>query len=466
MRKILFTMAMLVCALCISAQQAMPTDKQLLSLARQYRYGIARDVSPEKAFMIYNHLVRKGNLKAMNELGKCYLNGDGVTQDYGKAYRIFMKASQLGNVNSKCHLAEMYMKGLNGVVNCKKAYKLYKEAADSGSVQGLYGAGYLLYKGFGVEQNYAEAIKLLEKGAEKKHPGCSMLLASYYANGYDRDQDLDKAEEYYRRASRDGNSWTVDITKNGVADSISKRRSRKGTWKHIKNKVLSSEAMPELTSTIDANNIAGRWKGTAYTYDWSRKVIVGEQDIALNIECMDNDSIHISYYVGDSLSTAYSPVLKNGTYQSKRLTNEQKEYSWTVTQTKFGTKGNNLLADFKALNTGNLSFRKPLLAVLSRDNDANNMSRDTLNTFSIQNVQYSSGQLEMDIVASKEMEINVDISSVYGILLQKLGRQRLTEGNNKLTFRALSIQESAACIVNVSRKGERHSKTITVHSHE
>ena len=466
MRKRLFTMAMLVCALCVSAQQTMPTDKQLLALARQYRYGIARDVSPEKAFMIYNHLARKGNLKAMNELGKCYLNGDGVTQDYEKAYRIFRKASQLGNVNSKCHLAEMYMKGLNGVVNCKKAYKLYKEAADSGSVQGLYGAGYLLYKGFGVEQNYAEAIKLLEKGAEKKHPGCSMLLASYYANGYDRDQDLDKAEEYYRRASRDGNSWTVDVTKMGVADSIAKRRSRKGTWKHIKNKVLPGEAMPELTSTIDANNIAGRWKGTSYTYDWSRKVIVGEQDIALDIECTDNDSIHISYYVGDSLSTAYSPVLKNGTYQSKRLTNEQKGFSWTITQTKFGMKGNNLLADFKALNTGNLSFRKPQLAVLSRDNDANCLNSDSLNTFSIQQVQYSAGLLEMEIVASKDMDVNVSISSIYGTLLQNLGKQRLVEGNNKLTFRALSMQEGAACIITVSRKGERHSKTITVRSHE
>ena len=450
MREILFTMAMLVCTLCASAQQTIPSDKQLFALARQYRYGMARDVNPEKAFRIYNHLAHKGNAKAMNELGKCYLNGDGVIKDYGKAFRIFQKASQLGNVNSKCHLAEMYMKGLNGVVNCKKAYMLYKEAADSGSAQGMYGAGYLLYKGLGVEQNYAEAVKLLEKGAAKKHPGCSMLLASYYANGYDQEQDLDKADKFYSKASRDGNSWTVDVTKKGVLDSISKRRSRKGTWKHVKNKVLASEAMPRLSSTIKAQDVTGRWKGTAYTYDWSRKVIVGEQNIVLDIDCVDNDSIHINYYVGDSLSTAYAPVLKNGTYLSKKLTDEQKDYSWTVTQTKFGMKGNNLLAEFKSLNIGNLSFRKPQLAVLSRENDVNILSRDSLNTFSIQNLKFSSGLLEMDIAASKDMEVNVSISSVYGTLQQALGRQRLTEGNNKLTFRALSIQEGAACIVNVS----------------
>lgn len=466
MREILFTMAMLVCTLCASAQQTIPSDKQLFALARQYRYGMARDVNPEKAFRIYNHLAHKGNAKAMNELGKCYLNGDGVIKDYGKAFRIFQKASQLGNVNSKCHLAEMYMKGLNGVVNCKKAYMLYKEAADSGSAQGMYGAGYLLYKGLGVEQNYPEAVKLLEKGAAKKHPGCSMLLASYYANGYDQEQDLDKADKFYSKASRDGNSWTVDVTKKGVLDSISKRRSRKGTWKHVKNKVLSTEAMPRLSSTINAQDVAGRWKGTAYTYDWSGKVIVGEQDVALEIESLDNDSIHINYYVGDSLSTAYATVLKDGAYFSKKLTDEQKDYSWTVTQTKFGIKGKNLLAEFKAFDTDNLSFKKPLLAILNREEDNLSEKSNGKSTFSIQGISYEAGNLTADLLASESMTVSITISSAFGMPTKRLGNRELTQGHNKLTLCTLSQQEYAACIVNVSRKDERHSKKVTVRSHE
>ena len=220
---------------------------------------------------------------------------------------------------------------------------------------------------------------------------------------------------------------------------------------------INNDCLHVLWNQYQLQGKAGLLKKKDIRADYSLK-----KDIVLDIDCVDNDSIHINYYVGDSLSTAYAPVLKNGTYLSKWLTDEQKDYSWTVTQTKFGMKGNNLLAEFKSLNIGNLSFRKPLLAVLSRENDVNILSRDSLNTFSIQNLKFSSGLLEMDIAASKDMEVNVSISSVYGTLQQALGRQRLTEGNNKLTLCALSQQVYAVCIANVSRKDERHSKKVTV----
>lgn len=465
----LFTLAVLLaCLLPLHAQQQGErrdtlTDKQLLAVARQYRHGIIREANPAKAAGIYRHLAMKGNAVAMRELGNCFLNGDGVKKNTRRAAILFSKASALGDRNAKCHLALMYQKGLDGVADHKKAYALYKEAADSGSVQGMYGAGYMLYKGMGVTQDYSEAVRLLEAGAMRKHPGCCMLLASYYANGYGGEQDLEKAERYWKQASRDGNSWTVDITKRGVADSIAKRIERKGTWTHVKEKVLDSETMPEIVSTVDAHDIAGMWRGKAYSYDWSRKIIVSEHDIAIDIECMD-DSVHIKCYTGDSLVTAYSPVLHNGKYRSRRLTAEQKEYSWTVTSTAFGMKGDHLLAELKVLNLQNRSFRKPLLAVLTRDSQA--MSDSATPSFTLNSVTYSSGQLTLDITATKEMDVDIAISSVYGTPIKTYSKQKVEMGNNKIAISALLDQRDLASIVTVSHKDERHSKTITVGSHE
>lgn len=476
MRKIITCMVFLISSLAISAQQTETAqgapssdsdiaDKKLLALARQYQYGIMREVNPKKAVTIYYHLARRNNAKAINLLGKCYLNGDGVEKNTEIAQRLFSKAAKLGNVNAKCNLALIYQKGLNGKINYRKAYRLYKEAADAGSAQGMYGAGYLQYKGFGTEQNYAEAVKMLKKGAAKKHPGCDMLLASYYANGYDQEQDIDKAEKYYRNASRHGNSWTVDVTKRGLLDSIAKRRARKGSWKHVRNKELTEQGMPKLSSTMGTDGICGRWKGTAYTYDWSRKVILSEQDIMLDVECFD-DSIHVNYYVGDSLSTAYSAIMRNTGFQSKKLTDEQKEYSWTVTNTKFGMKNGKLLAEFKAFNFENSSFRNPLFAVLSREGENIIASSDTISTFSIEHISCNTNHLSVNISALEEMDVDVKVASNYGMAEENLGKRHLIKGHNKLTFPALSLEKAAVYIVNVSRKDERHSKTVTVRSHE
>ncbi len=440
-----------------------PSDKKLLAMARQYRHGIIREANPKKAAGIYHYLAVKGNATATCELGKCYLNGDGVKKDTRLATALFRKAAKMGDIRAKCQLALIYQKGINGVANHRKAYALYKEAADSGSAQGLYGAGYMLYKGFGVKQSYAEAVKLLERGAEKRHPGCSMLLASYYANGYDRESDAEKAGYYWRKASRDGNSCTVDITKMDVADSIARRIERKGTWTHVRNKVLPDETMPEITSTLNASDIQGTWSGKAYSYDWSKKVIVGEHDMSMTIECTD-DSVHIKCYTGDSLVTAYSPVLRNGKYRSRRLTDEQKEYSWTVTSTAFGMKGDCLLAELKALNLENMSLRKPLLAVLTQDGTC--PAEHSPSTFTLNSVTYSSGQLALDITATMDMDVDITINSIYGTPTNFHNMQKLETGNNKITIPALLNSSDAASIVTVTHKDERHSKTITVGGHE
>ena len=470
MRKLLYTMGvMLLFALSANAQQdqvhdTIPSDEQLLALAHQYKYGIIKDVNPEEAAKIFAYLTKKGNAIAADELGVCYLNGDGVQKNPKKAFDLFLRSAKLGNIEAICNIALIFQQGLCGSVNYKKAYTLYKTAAELGSVQGLYGAGYMLYKGFGVEQSYEEAIKLLEQGAAKGHPGCSMLLASYYANGYDREQDMDKAGKYWRKASRDGNGWTVDVTKYGLVDSINSRISRKNTWKHVKNHVLKDETMPKIQSTIDAHNIEGVWFGKVYSYDWSRKNIVDEKDIKMSIMC-DYDSVRIGIYTNDSLSTSYAAVLKGNKYISKDVTSEQLQYSWTVTRTLFDTRGDYLFADLRVFNHKTMSLSKPTLAVLSRD-DGSSDGGNGASTFSITSVQYRLGMLNIEIEASKSMTVDVTASNVAGLVKLPAYKEKIRSGHNNLTIPVLFEKSDVAGIITVSRNSERHSKTITVHSRE
>ena len=224
---------------------------------------------------------------------------------------------------------------------------------------------------------------------------------------------------------------------------------------------INNDRLHVLWNQYQLQGKAGLLKKKDIRADYSLK-----KNIVLDIDCVDNDSIHINYYVGDSLSTAYATVLKDGAYFSKKLTDEQKDYSWTVTQTKFGIKGKNLLAEFKAFDTDNLSFKKPLLAILNREEDNLSEKSNGKSTFSIQGISYEAGNLTADLLASESMTVSITISSAFGMPTKRLGNRELTQGHNKLTLCTLSQQEYAACIVNVSRKDERHSKKVTVRSHE
>ena len=278
------------------------SDRQLLGAAKKYLYGIMCAPNPQKAAQIYRVLAQRGNNKAMHRLGKMYLNGDGVQQDYKKAFLLINKAAKQGDTNARCELALMYQRGLGVKMNLRAAYTLYKMAADSGSAQGCYGVGYLLYKGHGVKQDYKKAIEYLKKSEKKRHPGASFLLASYYANGYDGNPDLDKAEEEYDRASKNGNSWTVDVTKHNLLGKIKNRHNHKGKWKHVKDKVINEEGMRQVVNNINPEELQGEYRGTVYTYDWSKKIIVDEENI--NLEVVNyGDSVAMKYYKGDSLVT-------------------------------------------------------------------------------------------------------------------------------------------------------------------
>jgi len=437
------------------------SDKQLLNAAKKYQHGIMCDPNPQKAAQIYRELSQKGNIKAMHRLGKMYLSGDGVKQDYQKAFRLINKAAKQGDASARCDLALMYQRGLGVRMNLRAAYTLYKMAADSGSAQGYYGAGYLLYKGHGVKQNYKKAVEYLEKSERLKHPGASFLLASYYANGYDGEPDFDKAREKYNRASRNGNSWTVDVTKHSLLDSIKKRQSRKGKWKHVREKVINEGGMRKVVNNLAPETLQGTLAGTVYTYDWSKKTIVDEEEVRLEIENY-GDSIAMKYYTGDSLVTEYSPEYDGKRYFSKKDKTYQMEFPWVMTSSKFEKEKDVIFAEIRSYSRKTRSFRKPMLAVLHNIGTGNNIFDNS--TFNIETANYRRGGLNIELRATGEQDLRVSVSSVSGLITKDLGIHHVLNGNTTIAVPA--TLGKGVYVVSVSNRSERHSKVITVRGHE
>lgn len=96
-------MADKVCSICRR------TNK---SEARYCHYcGFPMDISdrnPRERASILKKAAEKGYAAAQNQLGNCYLGGEGVSQDYNQAVYWYRKAAEQGYANAQNNLGHCY----------------------------------------------------------------------------------------------------------------------------------------------------------------------------------------------------------------------------------------------------------------------------------------------------------------------------------------------------------------------
>lgn len=124
--------------------------------------------SPDKnkILSLYEQAAKDNDAYALNNLGACYLTGDGVRQNINQAVRNFEKAVKLGDDYALVNLANCYALG-NGVIrNEKKAFDLYKKSAEKNNIEGIRNMADCLLKGAGVKQDFIKAMELYKKAGE------------------------------------------------------------------------------------------------------------------------------------------------------------------------------------------------------------------------------------------------------------------------------------------------------------
>lgn len=121
----------------------------------------------DRVIELYEKAAGSGDAYAMNNLGVCYLTGDGVKTDVKQAVKYFDKAVKQGDDYAMVNLADCYSIG-NGVKrNDKKAFELYKKAADMGNIDGLRNTADCYLNGVGTKQDFQAAVKLYKTAADK-----------------------------------------------------------------------------------------------------------------------------------------------------------------------------------------------------------------------------------------------------------------------------------------------------------
>ena len=166
--------------------------------------GVVQDYA--EAVKWYRKSAEQGNAHGQNALGWCYYNGKGVVQDYAEAVKWYRKSVEQGNAAAQFNLGVCYRNGLGVVQDYAEAVKWFSKSAEQGYAAAQFGLGVCYANGEGVVQDYAEAVKWFSKSAEQGDADAQFNLGWCYENGRGVVQDYAEAVKWYRKSAEQGDA--------------------------------------------------------------------------------------------------------------------------------------------------------------------------------------------------------------------------------------------------------------------
>lgn len=163
-------------------------------------------LNPE-ALEYYKKSASKNYSPAYVALGDMYATGKGAKHSVEKAEEYYLKAADLNDDVAIDRLALLYLlqDGVevesDNTKNSVKTVNLFKRVADKGNPKALYVMSLLYQNGFNVEQDQDKAVEYLEKSAALNYPEAEYSLAYLYLTGMYVEKDYKKGVQLMTNAA-------------------------------------------------------------------------------------------------------------------------------------------------------------------------------------------------------------------------------------------------------------------------
>lgn len=231
-----WTCAVLLCSSITKEEMIESECDKVFEEACTFYENKDNDPRGEKSIEILQRLqscAELGDRRCQNQLGRWYLKGVGIEQNYRLAFEWFKKAVEQDYASAFGNIGDLYRKGLGVEVNNQIAVQYYKEGAErkhagcqrrlgtcylkgigvdvdkelafslfkESSLQGYAPAMFSLYlcylNGWGTKKEENTAIKYLKKAAKEKHAISNYILGGYYQSGKYVDKNEQKSVKLY-----------------------------------------------------------------------------------------------------------------------------------------------------------------------------------------------------------------------------------------------------------------------------
>lgn len=171
-------------------------------LGRCYEKGIGVSINKQKAIDCYtaaviaggniNFLERISNTAGIAEYKTAY-----EIEDSEKSFKWYFKSAEKGFIPAQIKVAEYY----DHKENYKVAVTWYKKLAEQNVPIGLYELGYHYFFGQGVSENVNLGIEYIQKAANHNYVSAYDFLGKIYFEGRKVAKDYNKAFQYLKKGS-------------------------------------------------------------------------------------------------------------------------------------------------------------------------------------------------------------------------------------------------------------------------
>jgi len=170
---------------------------------------LARQQTQNAAFAETMARAERGDADAQFRLGRMYLDGDGVPQDYVQSVAWFRKAASQGHPKAQNNLGIAFEKGLGVPKDDALAVEWYRQAADHGEMIAQSNLGVMYSSGHGVPQDLAQAVAWYRKAAAQGFGEAQFFLGQAYSLGSGVPQDDAEAVAWWRKSAEQNDAYAL-----------------------------------------------------------------------------------------------------------------------------------------------------------------------------------------------------------------------------------------------------------------
>lgn len=221
-------------------------------LGRMYLNGDGVPESMDQASTWFGKAAENGHVRAQYIFGLLYWGGEGVAQSYSKAIEWFQKAADQGYADAQYDLGDAYLFGRGVIESPQKAAEWYLKAAEQGHVEAQFSLALMYDEGNGIRQSYSNALKWYREAAKQGNSKAQFHLGIMHLRGLGVSESNAQAMEWFLKAAEQGQSeaqYNLGVFyENGMG--VEKDPSEAYRWYYISSKMGDRDAIKKMSELV------------------------------------------------------------------------------------------------------------------------------------------------------------------------------------------------------------------------